>query len=207
MGASWCITNQSSVSKKNAIMRMRLALNPNSCNQSQCWSSLSLNSKSQARAVSAGVVMRVHVIRNSACHMLKHRTADIGLRQRGEREQRRHSAAHVDRAEVYSNGHFLAKIWQPRIGSTWGKKKRQSLSAHISPSHLPALRDTGASITGNIIAQEARSHPSGARRARYGVGARLCWLFGRDCSILLCRPPPPRPRARGRTTSPQKRHP
>ena len=117
--------------------------------------------------------MRVHVIRNSACHMLKHRTADIGLRQRGEREQRRHSAAHVDRAEVYSNGHFLAKIWQPRIGSTWGKKKRQSLSAHISPSHLPALRDTGASITGNIIAQEARSHPSGARRARYGVGARL----------------------------------
>ena len=66
--------------------------------------------------------MRVHVIRNSACQMLKHRTADVGLRQRGEREQRRHSAAHVDRAEVYSNGHFLAKFGSHELAARGEKK-------------------------------------------------------------------------------------
>lgn len=69
-------------------------------------------------------------------------------------------------------GTFWRKFGSHELAAR-GEQKCQSLSAHISPSHLPALRDTGASITGNIIAQEARSHPSGARRARYGVGARL----------------------------------
>ena len=132
--------------------------------------------------------MRVHVIRNSACQMLKHRTADIGLRQRGEREQRRHSAAHVDRAEVYSNGHFLAKIWQPRIGSTWEKKAPKFERAHLA-------------FASSCTPRHRRLHyrqyhrPRGSLSPVWRAPCKVrggcppeCWLFGRDCSILLCRP-------------------